>query len=446
MKETAMSIKARGWPLLLVYIVVVGALMLSAGFITSPKEAQASFCPTAQQTSTTPVVGATVASGETFSNPSSISIVDATQTGASPGNPYPSEIPVQGLSGTVSDVKVTLNGYSHGFPDDVAVQVVSPDGTSVLLMSDVGGPPPPLDGCNGVNGINLTLDDEAANSLFDSGQLTTGTYKPTKGTTPPCGFGSECFGWVDNPVPNVWPSPAPDLSGAHGQLSGFDGKDPNGTWKLYVIDDTTFAAGTFAGGWSLELNAADTTSCTKSGTSADETLIGTSGADVLCGLGGNDILKGLGGNDTLRGAVGNDTLQGGVGNDTLDGGTGTDTASYSASLTAVSASVATNTATGEGSDTFLAVENLIGSSKVDTLTGSGANNRLTGGLGNDTERGGSGNDRVIGSGGADFLYGQGGADTVNSKDGVGGNDTLSGGTGTDTKITDSTEKSIVGFP
>ena len=183
--------------------------------------------------------------------------------------------------------------------------------------------------------------------------------------------------------------------------------------------------------------------CTKSGTSAAETLTGTSGADVLCGLGGNDILKGLGGNDTLRGGVGNDTLQGGVGNDTLDGGTGTDTASYSASLTAVSASLATNTATGEGSDTFLGVENLLGSSKVDTLTGSATNNKLTGGGGNDTERGGSGNDQVIGSGGADFLSGQDGDDTVNSKDGVNGNDTLSGGLGTDTKITDATERSIV---
>jgi hypothetical protein len=63
-----------------------------------------------------------------------------------------------------------------------------------------------------------------------------------------------------------------------------------------------------------------------------------------------------------------------------------------------------------------------------------------------TECGGAGNDQVIGSGGADSLYGQDGDDTVNSKDSVSGNDTLSGGTGTDIKITDATEKSIVGFP
>jgi Ca2+-binding RTX toxin-like protein len=50
---------------------------------------------------------------------------------------------------------------------------------------------------------------------------------------------------------------------------------------------------------------------------------------------------------------GNDTLLGGTGDDTLNGGTGTDSASYSESLTAVTASLDTNSATGEGSDTFL---------------------------------------------------------------------------------------------
>ena len=476
--------------------------------------------------------GVALAAPTTSSNPSTISIADATSAGASAANPYPSEINVQGLSGTISDVNLKLNGYSHGFPDDVAVQVVGPDGTSVLLMSDVGGAAP--FGNTAVNNINLTLDDEAANSLYDNGYLTTGTYKPTEGTTPVCNIWLDyrCQDWVDYHVPNIWPPDAPDLPASARQLSGFDGKDANGTWKLYVIDDTPLEAGTFAGGWSLEINATDTptdpidpqiaittptqgatytlgqavaasysctdvdsgvascegpvanganidtsttgtktftvnatdkagntnsvshtytvsaqtTSCTKTGTANAETISGTSGADVICAGGGNDTVKGLGGNDILKGEAGNDKLLGGVGNDTLDGGTGTDTASYSASLTAVTASVATNTSTGEGSDTFVAVENLLGSSKADTLTGSGANNKLTGGGGNDTERGGSGNDQVIGSGGADFLYGQDGDDTVNSKDGVGGNDTLSGGTGTDTKITDATEKSIVGFP
>jgi len=220
-----MTITLRRGLLLLAIISVAGALVLSVG-VTFPKAASAAFCPV------------------------TICIVDATEAGASPADPYPSEINVQGFSEPITDVNVKLNRFSHGFPDDVAVQVVGPTGKSVLLMSDVGGPLPNCPGCNSVNAINLTLDDEAANSLSDSSTLTTGTYKPTKGTTP-----TELpSGYVDNPVPNSWPATAPDLTVSGSQLSSFDGIDPNGTWKLYVIDDTLFEGGEFAGGWSLELN------------------------------------------------------------------------------------------------------------------------------------------------------------------------------------------------
>jgi subtilisin-like proprotein convertase family protein len=206
--------------------------------------------------------GVALAAPTTFSNTSAIQIPDS---GAA--NPYPSEITVQGLSDPITDVNVKLNGLTHGWPDDVGVQVVGPDGTSVLLMSDVGGPP--LFGDTPVNGINLTLDDEAANSLLDNGSLTTGAYKPTKGTTPFCNtfLDFRCFGYVDDPVPTTWPTPAPALTVSGSQLSGFDGKVANGTWKLYVIDDTVGATGTFAGGWSLEIDTStDTTPPTVTGT------------------------------------------------------------------------------------------------------------------------------------------------------------------------------------
>ena len=121
--------------------------------------------------------GVALAAATTFSNTASISIVDATSEGASAANPYPSQINVEGLSGTISDVNVKLNGYSTPFADDVAAQIVGPDGTSVLLISDVGGD---VD----VNSINLTLDDEAANSLLDEGQLTTAPTSPPREPPP----------------------------------------------------------------------------------------------------------------------------------------------------------------------------------------------------------------------------------------------------------------------
>ena len=143
--------------------------------------------------------------------------------------------------------------------------------------------------------------------------------------------------------------------------------------------------------------------CTNAGaTTGDDIVTGTAGKDVLCGLGGNDTIKGLGGNDILLGGSGNDKLSGGLDNDIVNGGSGADTANYSASATGVIASLTTEFATGEGTDTFSGVERLSGSGLADTLTGSG---------------------------GANVLSGLGGNDTLRAKDGVGGNDTVDGGAG-----------------
>jgi Ca2+-binding RTX toxin-like protein len=177
--------------------------------------------------------------------------------------------------------------------------------------------------------------------------------------------------------------------------------------------------------------------CTITGTANAEIISGTSGNDVICGGGGGDTIMGGGGNDILRGEGGADKLYGEGGDDTFDGGLGIDTANFSSSLAPITASLTSNTATGEGQDTLTAIENLEGSSKNDTLTGSEGNNNIYGGaLG----------DSLTGMGGADTLSGAGGPDSINSQDGVNGNDSLNGGAGTDTKTTDTTEKSIVGFP
>jgi glucose/arabinose dehydrogenase len=93
-----------------------------------------------------------------------------------------------------------------------------------------------------------------------------------------------------------------------------------------------------------------------------------------------------------------------------------------------------------------AAETLTGTSAADIICGLGGNDTIDGLGGNDILFGGGGADKVKGSGGADSLYGEDGNDALNSQDGVKGNDSLNGGAGTDTKVTDATEKSIVGFP
>ena len=93
-----------------------------------------------------------------------------------------------------------------------------------------------------------------------------------------------------------------------------------------------------------------------------------------------------------------------------------------------------------------AAETLRGTSAADVICAMGGNDTIEGLGGNDLLYGGSGADNVKGNSGADSLYGQDGNDALNSQDGVNGNDSLNGGAGTDTKVTDATEKSIVGFP
>jgi PKD repeat protein len=91
-------------------------------------------------------------------------------------------------------------------------------------------------------------------------------------------------------------------------------------------------------------------------------------------------------------------------------------------------------------------ETLSGTSGADIICGLGGSDTIEGLGGNDILLGGGGADKVKGNGGADSLYGEDGNDALNSRDGVSGNDSLNGGGGTDTKVTDATEKSIVGFP
>jgi Ca2+-binding RTX toxin-like protein len=288
------------------------------------------------------------------------------------------------------------------------------------------------------NSVTITMDSTAPDTTITSGPSgSTNSTTATFGLSSEVGASFECRLTRNGEEPSTFAPCQSPKSYSSLERTGY-------TFEVRAVDvagnpDPTPASRS----WTISPAPA---SCTKTGTSGNDVISGTSGDDVICAGAGNDTVKGLGGNDILRGEAGNDKLLGGVGDDTLDGGLGTDTASYSASLTAVTASLATNTASGEGSDTFSTVENLLGSSKADTLTGSGANNTLTGGGGNDTERGGAGKDKVVGSGGADNLFGEDGSDTVNSKDGVSGNDRLDGGAGTDTKVTDTKEASIVGFP
>jgi Ca2+-binding RTX toxin-like protein len=134
----------------------------------------------------------------------------------------------------------------------------------------------------------------------------------------------------------------------------------------------------------------------------NDELNGGSKPDLIDGGLGDDTLRGKASPDTLLGGVGNDELVGGPGNDVLNGGTGSDTASFPG-FTGVNASLTTGVATGLGTDTLIAIENLLGSEVDDVLTGNNAPNVLDGW---------GGSDILDGRNGADTLYGRKGDDQL----------------------------------
>jgi subtilisin-like proprotein convertase family protein len=146
---------------------------------------------------------------------------------------YPDTIAVSGLVGVVADVNVTLDNISHLYPDDVDVLLVGPTGADVILMSDVGA------------GLDLTSDDlaftDGAGALPDSAQISSGTYSPTQGVNADV---SSCCGYQ---------GAAPTGPPFGSSLSVFNGTNPNGTWSLYVYDDTSPDGGSISSGWDLEI-------------------------------------------------------------------------------------------------------------------------------------------------------------------------------------------------
>lgn len=136
---------------------------------------------------------------------------------------------------------------------------------------------------------------------------------------------------------------------------------------------------------------------------------GTATANRITGGNLGDVLSGLQGNDTLIGGAGNDRLLGGAGADVLNGGSGRDTVSYQAATSGVRADltrVMTGTAMGEASgDSFVSIENLIGSAHRDWLGGDALANVIWGQGGDDTLAGRAGNDHLFGGTGADrFVF------------------------------------------
>ncbi len=178
----------------------------------------------------------TTVNGSQFCNTGPISISSSFSV-LPLSTPYPSRMFVSGLSGNISKVTLTINGFSYPSTSDIDLLLLNATtGAKMVPMAWPGG-------ASVTSNANITLDDDAANALPSSGSLTSGTYRPTANSTTSVNFPS--------PAPaSPWNFAAPAGSSRFRDI--FTGV-PNGTWELYVATHggTSSTPRQISGGWCL---------------------------------------------------------------------------------------------------------------------------------------------------------------------------------------------------
>jgi subtilisin-like proprotein convertase family protein len=157
-----------------------------------------------------------------FSNATPITIPDHGKA-----TPYPSTIDVSGQTGRITDVRVALRGFTHTHPADVDILLLAPNGAAAVVMSNA---------CSGaLQNANFIFTESAADGMPRRTACDGIFYRPT-----------DYF--FNDPWPGVPDAPYdPDFS-------KFAGGDPNGTWGLYVFDESQGDKGKINLGWSLTVD------------------------------------------------------------------------------------------------------------------------------------------------------------------------------------------------
>ncbi|HEX4825425.1 MAG TPA: choice-of-anchor J domain-containing protein [Candidatus Polarisedimenticolaceae bacterium] len=142
---------------------------------------------------------ATDDNGGTYYSFATVKNVQPTYPYTGPPVPIPDNNPV-GATATIFvpdskqivDLNVTVGSLTHTYDGDIALHVIGPDNTDVLLSGNHGG--------SGDNYTNTVFDDSAATPVSSGASPFTGSFRP------------------DQP------------------LSVFNGKNAAGTWKFFVVD------------------------------------------------------------------------------------------------------------------------------------------------------------------------------------------------------------------
>lgn len=164
------------------------------------------------------------------------SFANATALSTTDNKTAVSEITVSGFQTPIGDVDVSLNNLSATIAGDLDILLVGPQGQTAMIVSDMGAN-------NAANNVSLLLDDQSSNHLLSFQPLTSGQFQPAN-------FDSG-DSFQSPPAPATTPS-----SGS--ALGVFNGSDANGTWRLFLHDDTANGSTqAINGGWSLRITSAN---------------------------------------------------------------------------------------------------------------------------------------------------------------------------------------------
>lgn len=331
-----------------------------------------------------------------FNDPDSVTQLEGPQNIASTNVPVTitdvstvtSTLTVAGLSGTITDVNVTLD-ISHTFDSDLDVFLISPLGTAIELFTDVGS--------GGDNFTNTTLDD-----AFSFNPIAVGTA-PFSSTFSP-----------------------------EGLLSALNGENANGTWTLQITDDQGVDTGTL-NSWSIKVA---TNGNTDTKANATPIAAGQYGTGAIDPAQDTDFWRRTGVTSGHLAFSYVDTAGSANKDSRLE-------LSMNTSLTSFD-QADDGGPNGVSEDAIKAIKKRLANSGVQAPAADFTS--VTVNLGDRDDRvnlralsmatlvmGGSGQDIIIGSLGNDTIDGEDGADLI---EGTAGNDVLSGGLGDDTFIVD----------
>jgi hypothetical protein len=154
---------------------------------------------------------------------------------------YPTFVQVSGMPGNITDLKVHLKGLI-GIQDNFEILLESPDGTRCILYSDAS------------ELITFALFDIS----LGMGAKTVWPYWNSENIYLPPNR--------DVGTPDIWPAPGPgQVDQPQPTLAVFEGKNPNGLWKLYLLDNTAPYGISIANGFDLEITASGNAPCVRPG-------------------------------------------------------------------------------------------------------------------------------------------------------------------------------------